>query len=87
MIGANGTLFPVVPSNPKKGWKNEELYNLLHTEMVEVIHLDDDSWEYPIFICDEEAHYNNKPFNPVASKMVGFAIHGDVLLCESKQYR
>jgi uncharacterized protein DUF3846 len=51
LIRTDGTITPIEPTDPARGFQLEQLYSALGCSMIEVVNLRDGT----IFICDEEA--------------------------------
>lgn len=84
LIKTDGTVSEVVPANGKS-FKLNELYGLLSCELVQVVELPGRK----IMICDEEGWYNNGGIvNRTACLLArGHTIVGDVLVCQSKEFK
>jgi hypothetical protein len=71
VIKIDGTILPITPKNPKKGYSLQEMYLAIDT----------------IMVCDEEAMYNSQSYNALASMIPGQPILGDVLVCNTKNVK
>lgn len=68
----------------------ESLYKKIGCNLVEVVYpaRKVSGFRNPILICDEEALYNNNPIlNVMASMIAGQKIHGNVVVCESEDFK
>ncbi len=68
----------------------ENLYKKIGCYLVEVVYPARKVYGFqkPILICDEEALYNNNPIlNKMASMIAGQPIHGNVVICESEDFK
>jgi hypothetical protein len=84
VIKVDGTILPIAPQNPKKGYSLEEMYRVIDTHMVQIVPTKDGKM---IMVCDEEAMFNNKQYNPAASMAAGQHILGDVIVCANSHVK
>lgn len=84
VIKIDGTILSITPKNTKKGYSLEEMYRAIDTNMVQIVSTMERN---TIMVCDEEAMYNNKSYNPMASMIAGQHILGDVLVCNTKNVK
>ena len=84
VIKIDGTILPITPKNPKKGYSLEEMYRAIDTNMVQIVSTMERN---TIMVCDEEAMYNSKSYNAMASMIAVQPILGDVLVCNTKNVK
>lgn len=87
IIYPSGIKTAVEPKNPKEGFSLEELYEIIETDMVEVISISKDS----IMIMDEEGKLKGKDVNEEATLLAGVLpydrIVGTVVVCKTNQFK
>lgn len=76
------------PAKPSEGYSLEEIYTLVHCDLIEVIHLHG-PFEGLIMIVDEEGALVPKPRNPIATTIYRISggdtpIFGNALVCRSE---
>jgi hypothetical protein len=84
VIKIDGTTISITPQNPKKGYSLQEMYRAIDTDMVQIVSTNQRN---TIMVCDEEAMFNNKSYNAMASMIAGQAILGDVIVCNTKNVK
>ena len=84
VIKIDGTILSIAPMNPKKGYSLQEMYLAIDTDMVQIVSTNQRN---TIMVCDEEAMFNNKSYNPMASMIAGQHILGDVIVCNTKNVK
>lgn len=77
-ITTDGRITTVAPRDPAYGYSLEELYAHTGAECIEVVYLRDGR----IMVVDEEGYLNRKGVNAIATRMAGYPIVGDVLVCD-----
>lgn len=77
-ITTEGRITTVTPRDPAHGYRLEELYAHTGAECIEVVYLRDGR----IMVVDEEGFLKSKSINAIATRMAGYPIVGDVLVCD-----
>lgn len=91
LLKVDGTITPVEPKDPEKGFTLDELYALLNVEMIEVAYPEKDSGH--ILVVDEEGKLTDwkDRVNVEASRRYGWVGHdvivGDALWCQSEELK
>ncbi len=64
-------------------FKLEQLYEAIGCTLIELVYLNDGQ----LMIVDEEGLNTNQPLNPIASRIAGFPIVGNVVICDRSQLK
>lgn len=85
LISVDGTIKEIVPEDAKKGFQLKELYELIGTDIIELIHLPNNE----IMIVDEEGTFKEPCIiNEEATRLFGYySIVGNVVVCKSSQFK
>lgn len=84
IIKTDGSVTPVTPNNPRKGYTLEEAQKIVggYVEVVPV-----PGHPRRIFIVNEEGLVHGLPLNAVATAAAGRTLVGDVLECDSRSFK
>ena len=86
----DGSIVDIEPKDKRKGFQLQELYDAIGCDIVEAIRFSKDEY----FICDEEGLLKPNPIrnnkaNDYITSVCGnnWDIHGNVVICKTKEFK